>query len=378
MGRDPVPSVSELFDFDDFPELNLPEDGLYLIVQLRNELLRLPFFLKHYRSIGVQHFLIIDNASTDGTSAFLEAQSDVTRFASSKAFKDCKALWPRALLNRYCMGHWVFLVDADEQFVYPGWPDVPFQHVLKFWADQKVEGVHAPLVDMYSDRPLREVEYQSETPFLDTCPFFDTTSTWVLFYEGSRLAPPFEIRGGVRGRLFGRPSKKKVGWLHDEIRHFCLKPSRAWSGLAFQRWAQRKLHGYIPREIPVLNKVPLLYWRPEYTENRGVHWVDSHTKLADDWGALLHFKFFQDFQERVEEEMERKQYYAEGHEYKTYFDGMQTILTSSPCYAGSRRFNTAADLHKAGLVRHTKELDAHLRRFQSEAAKLPLTFRATA
>ena len=34
---------------------------------MRNEKIRLPFFLRYYRNLGVNHFLIVDNDSTDGT-----------------------------------------------------------------------------------------------------------------------------------------------------------------------------------------------------------------------------------------------------------------------------------------------------------------------
>ena len=36
-------------------------------VTLRNERVRLPYFLEYYRRIGVGHFLIVDNGSDDGS-----------------------------------------------------------------------------------------------------------------------------------------------------------------------------------------------------------------------------------------------------------------------------------------------------------------------
>ena len=43
----------------------------------RNERLRLPAFLNHYRSLGVDEFLVIDNDSSDGSTEYLAAQADV-------------------------------------------------------------------------------------------------------------------------------------------------------------------------------------------------------------------------------------------------------------------------------------------------------------
>ena len=43
-----------------------PQD-LLVFSTLRNERLRLPYFLKYYRDHGVNHFLIVDNDSDDGS-----------------------------------------------------------------------------------------------------------------------------------------------------------------------------------------------------------------------------------------------------------------------------------------------------------------------
>ena len=46
-------------------------DAILAFVTVRNEMIRLPYFLDHYRGLGVDHFLIVDNGSDDGTAAFL-------------------------------------------------------------------------------------------------------------------------------------------------------------------------------------------------------------------------------------------------------------------------------------------------------------------
>ena len=47
---------------------------------VRNESLRLPSTLAHYRQLGVDRFLVIDNGSDDGTLEFLRGQPDTTSF----------------------------------------------------------------------------------------------------------------------------------------------------------------------------------------------------------------------------------------------------------------------------------------------------------
>ncbi len=54
-----------------------PRDLLVFVTQ-RNERPRLPHFLDYYRSLGVGHFLIVDNDSDDGSRDYLAAQPDVS------------------------------------------------------------------------------------------------------------------------------------------------------------------------------------------------------------------------------------------------------------------------------------------------------------
>ena len=54
---------------------------------VRNEALRLPHFLDHYRKLGARHFLIVDNDSDDDTRAFLAAQPDVSLWRTAHSYK---------------------------------------------------------------------------------------------------------------------------------------------------------------------------------------------------------------------------------------------------------------------------------------------------
>ncbi len=49
----------------------------------RDERLRLPAFLKHYRDLGIDRFFIVDNDSNDGTADYLVDQPDVHLFRTA-------------------------------------------------------------------------------------------------------------------------------------------------------------------------------------------------------------------------------------------------------------------------------------------------------
>ena len=53
-------------------------DDILCLATLRDERARLPYFLDYYRAMGVRHFLMVDNASGDGSADYLRAQPDVS------------------------------------------------------------------------------------------------------------------------------------------------------------------------------------------------------------------------------------------------------------------------------------------------------------
>ena len=97
-----------------------PGDVLAFCV-LRNEAERLPHFLSHYRRLGVAHFLVVDNASDDGSAALLDAP-DISVWQTGASYKAARfgLDWLNWLLLRHGHGHWCLTVDADEILVYAG------------------------------------------------------------------------------------------------------------------------------------------------------------------------------------------------------------------------------------------------------------------
>lgn len=99
----------------------------------RDEMYFAPAFFAHYRAMGVEQFLIFDDKSTDGTSAFLDAQPDCIRITSDLRYGDeivvkeaegtrkrragiyFKGAIPQVLMP----GRFVTYVDADEFLILP-------------------------------------------------------------------------------------------------------------------------------------------------------------------------------------------------------------------------------------------------------------------
>jgi len=85
----------------------------------------LPFFLEHYRNLGISSFLIYNDSSDDGTSEQLLSQDDVTVITSDIPFSTVVngerwiSVLKRTVPNALVKKGWVIIADADEYLILP-------------------------------------------------------------------------------------------------------------------------------------------------------------------------------------------------------------------------------------------------------------------
>ena len=266
-----------------------PND-LLLFSTLRNERVRLPFFLKYYRGLGIHHFLIVDNDSNDGSKEYLEQQDDVSLWSSKHSYKRARfgVDWLNWLQTKYGDGHWTLVVDPDEFFVFPFCDTRPLQ-ALTDWLDaSSIKSFSAMLVDMYPKGPFDLMPYrEGQNPF-EIVQYFDSGNYSVTRND---TYGNLWIQGGPRARKF-----------------FADHPERA----------------------PALNKIPLVKWSRDYAYVSSTHMLLPRglNLTYDEWGGekasgcLLHAKFLDTFAGKAEEEMDRRQHYANSHEYRAYREGV--------------------------------------------------------
>jgi len=271
---------------------SLIEPGhILLFCTLRNERPRLPYFLEYYRHLGVNHFLFVDNDSEDGSPEYLAPQSDVSLWRTKESYRKAKfgIDWLNGLQSHYGSGNWSLVVDVDEYFVYPFCDSRPLR-ALTDWLDaSSIKSFGAMLIDMYpKDSPDLAACKDGQNP-LELAQYFDSGN-----YMISRNATYGElwIQGGPRARVFFPDN---------------------------------------PEQAPALNKIPLVKW------SRGNVYASSTHRLLprglnlvyDEWGGekasgcLLHAKFLNTFRQKSEEELERKEHYSNGKEYRAYTKGMR-------------------------------------------------------
>ncbi|QJF53048.1 glycosyltransferase family 2 protein [Roseobacter ponti] len=263
---------------------------ILLFSTMRNEKVRLPYFLDYYRNMGVTHFLIVDNDSTDGSADYLADQPDVSVWRTRSGYRKSRygVDWLNHLQSRYGHGHWCVVVDPDEFLLYPFCDTRPLQ-ALTDWLDTcSIRAFSAMLLDMYPKGRLEDQRYLPGMDPMEIACWFDSGNYSIT---RNHLYGNLWIQGGPRSRVFFR----------DE-----------------------------PYRAPALNKIPLVKWDRRYAYVHSTHMLLPRglNLVYDEWGGekasgvLLHAKFIDTFADKASEEIERRQHYAESYEYRAYADNL--------------------------------------------------------
>lgn len=266
-------------------------DQVLLFACLRDERIRLPYFLKYYRDLGVSHFFFVDNDSQDGSLSYLAEQKDVSIWSTKASYRDARfgMDWIMALLRCYGHKRWCLTVDIDEFLVYPFCESRPLQ-ALTDWLDTSgVRSFSAMLVDMYPKGKIQDQHYrEGQDPFA-IAEWFDTGNYIVSRNPG---LGNLWIQGGPRARSY-----------------FANQPKAA----------------------PALNKIPLVKWDRSYAYVSSTHMLLPRglNLVYEEWGGekasgcLLHAKFLDTFGAKAQEELARGEHYADSREYKAYLEGLE-------------------------------------------------------
>src|SRR5690606_22811891 len=123
----------------------------------------------HHRRLGVDHFLIVDNASDDGTAEYLAAQPDVSLWTTSASYKLSRfgVDWLTWLQLRHAHGHWCLTLDADEILIYPHHDTRPLRALTDWLDEDGTRSFGAMMLDLY---PKGRLDEQPCPPGVDPVP----------------------------------------------------------------------------------------------------------------------------------------------------------------------------------------------------------------
>jgi hypothetical protein len=287
---------------------------ILVFLTIRDELVRLPYFLDYYRKLGASHFFVVDNDSSDGSLEYLAEQPDVSTWHTDSSYRGSRygTDWLNWLKLRYARGHWTLTLDPDEFLVYPFCDTRPLP-ALCSWLDQSdLRSFGTMMLDMYSKDPPERLSYDAgRNPFEDL-KWFDPAN-----YVISRN-PKYRnlwIQGGPRARAF---------------------------------FADR------PEMSPSLNKTPLVKWDPRYVFissthmllPRGLNQTYDEAGGEKTTGCLLHAKFLDVSLNKVRDPQTRAEHFARGREYDAYATAGGKSLWGN----WSKRYAGWAQLEELGLM----------------------------
>jgi hypothetical protein len=297
-------------------------DDILCFLCIRNEAQRLPFFLAHHRALGVRHFLVVDNASTDGSSTLLADQPDVSLWQTGASYKASRfgMDWLTWLLLRHGSGHWSLTLDADELLIYPYWHTRPLPALTNWLEMQGRDSFGALTVDMYPEGPVSQGQVPPDRDPLTHLAWFDAGNYQMQVQPRMRN---LWVQGGARTRAF-----------------FANNPRRA----------------------PTLNKTPLVRWHWRYAYVNSTHallpprlnqvYTTDGGELTS--GVLLHTKFLPGIETRSAEEKSRGEHFGNASQYVAYYDRLSADpnlhTMASTRYTGWRQMEALGLMSRGGWI----------------------------
>ncbi len=281
----------------------LRPNDLPLVFITHNDMTLISKFLLHYRKLGVTRFICVDDISKDGTREYLLEQSDVDVWTSPVRYSDARRgrRWREQLFGIYGLNRWYLNVDSDEFLVYDGFEENALVKLITLLEAQGEKRLAAPMLDMYSSdnavHPSLELQYPWEFS-----QYFDS--------DGYTLS--FDKRGAS---LTGGPRSRKFGETNELMKY----PLILWDGHCF--------FGSSPHR-------PLPYER-------------NFAKL---WGALLHFKFYTNYKEKISEAAQEQQHYDGSKHYKTLMSEIDAKGSINLQYEKSEAFIGASRMVELGFI----------------------------
>ncbi|MBD9499064.1 MULTISPECIES: glycosyltransferase family 2 protein [unclassified Ensifer] len=290
------PTISPLRDVPGLAQPDLP-----LVFITRNEIAILPVFLRHYRKLGITRFICIDDESSDGSREYLLQQKDVDVWTSPIRFAEARRgrAWREALFEYYGYDRWYVNVDTDEFLIYDQCPSETLRDLIRILEGRGISRLPAPMLDFY---PSGETPQHSEEMPWKTINHFDGQGYEVAF--GKR---GISIKGGPRRRLFAENNE--------------------------------------------LIKYPLIYWERNCFFGSSLHQpLPYQHNFSPIWGALLHFKFFANYREKINEAIVDQQHFNASQHYRAMKDEVDRSGSIAFMYENSLKFTQPTQLVELGFI----------------------------
>lgn len=256
---------------------------------IKNGVYHLESFFEHYLSLGVKHFVFLDNNSTDETVNFICSKPNTTLLQTKLPFRRYEYLMREYLARTFGFGGWSLNVDIDEHFDFPFSQRVSLHSFLEYLNVNSYNAVVAYLLDMFGVEPIgtKSRSIRQSRRVKDQFQFYDLSRIKKVNYADN-LCPHnhisnIEIKhylGGIRSVIFG-------------FKYF-----------------------YLTKHPLIRLNAKMQIWP------QSAHKLEN-ANIADITGVLFHYKLTDQFPESVRIAVSEKSYAKAMDEYEQYLQVLQ-------------------------------------------------------
>jgi hypothetical protein len=238
-----------------------------IVCVLKNNKEYLDSFLKHYRNLGIRHFIFIDNNSEDGTADFLLQYTDVTLYSTNLPVKYYEYEIRRLIIEKHCRNRWCLNINADELFDYPSSEKLPLYGLLEYLSSNKFTAMACHILRMYGDN----------------------RNSPTLANSGLKLTYP----------CYNISSIEKKDYFSPDVIAFCSNNELSDQALKCYSYGIRKT--FFSRDSSrnsFLTRHPLVFLDGFLEPVTNSHFCDN-ARVADITGVLFHYKSESSFRDTV-------------------------------------------------------------------------------
>lgn len=243
-----------------------------LICVIKNDIGKIELFFKHYRKLGIEMFVFVDNMSTDGTREFICKQKDAVCYSANQEYSsERRVAWINRVIAEWGEKKWYLVVDSDEFLNYIGMENYSIKDLICEAELKNYNRIQGFMLDMYTKENMFEVSENDK--LLENCCYYDKNT-----YKLNKSDMGTTIRGGARKRVFGQNMR--------------------------------------------LSKIPLFYF-DDTDIVASSHYMLPKVKNINIpmWFAICHYKFIsQNDYEKVQQAVKNENYAGKSADYKIYLN----------------------------------------------------------
>lgn len=315
---------------------------------VRDEMYFLPAFLRHYRKLGYDQFVFLDDFSEDGTFEFLLNQNDCVVLRSSYRYGEPIKTdhFKKGKLNRagiylkYLIqtmlfeGHYITHVDADEFLILPSRFN-GISDLVDYLKNNDIRSLHASSIEFFPENIssiYSEHAPQTFAEIISQCPYFDNTRLLELRASPNHRDVATIMGQSASSRLFERESIRDLRLPWADLPQFLL-----------QRLPLRTAESHVI-------KTPIAF-RDKESKMAGSHYanVPATTKVSV---ALAHFVFTSNLPEKIAKSLAWKSHARGATKYVSYSKLLAAMKGGNGSFLGpqSERYVNVRQLEKSGLI----------------------------